>query len=98
MVLPSKRTSKVKRIVTFDGDLEEAFTPQSITVVLEDEIDCSRGDMIVRPGNIPKIANSFDATIVWMAAEPMVPARLTCSSKHRRPSQDKSIRSSTESM
>lgn len=75
MVLPSKRTSKVKRIVTFDGDLEEAFTPQSITVVLEDEIDCSRGDMIVRPGNIPKIANSFDATIVWMAAEPMVPGK-----------------------
>jgi bifunctional enzyme CysN/CysC len=75
MVLPSKRTSKVKRIVTFDGDLEEAFTPQSITVVLEDEIDCSRGDMIVRPGNIPKISNSFDATIVWMAAEPMVPGK-----------------------
>lgn len=75
MVLPSKRTSKVKRIVTFDGDLEEAFSPQSITVVLEDEIDCSRGDMIVRPGNIPKIANSFDATIVWMTADPMVPGK-----------------------
>lgn len=75
MVLPSKRTSKVKRIVTFDGDLDEAFTPQSITVVLEDEIDCSRGDMIVRPGNIPKIANSFDATIVWMTADPMVPGK-----------------------
>ncbi|AMV34489.1 Bifunctional enzyme CysN/CysC [Pirellula sp. SH-Sr6A] len=75
MVLPSKRTSKVKRIVTFDGDLEEAFAPQSITVVLEDEIDCSRGDMIVRPGNIPKVSNSFDATIVWMAAEPMVPGK-----------------------
>ncbi len=75
MVLPSKRTSKVKRIVTQDGDLEEAFVPQSITLVLEDEVDCSRGDMIVRPGNIPKVANSFDATIVWMSAESLVPGK-----------------------
>lgn len=72
MVLPSKRTSKVKRIVTRDGDLEEAFCSQSITLVLEDEVDCSRGDMIVRPGNIPKISNAFDATIVWMSADAMV--------------------------
>jgi bifunctional enzyme CysN/CysC len=75
MVLPAKRTSKVKRIVTFDGDVKEAFTPQSITLVLEDEVDCSRGDMIVRPGNIPKIANSIDATIVWMSADAMVPGK-----------------------
>jgi bifunctional enzyme CysN/CysC len=75
MVLPAKRTSKVKRIVTFDGDVTEAFTPQSITLVLEDEVDCSRGDMIVRPGNIPKIANSIDATIVWMSTDAMVPGK-----------------------
>lgn len=75
MVLPSKQTSKVKRIVTFDGDQEEAFPPQSVTLVLEDEIDCSRGDMIVRPGNAPKISNTFDATIVWMAADAMVPGK-----------------------
>ncbi len=75
MVLPSKRTSKVERIVTQDGDLKEAFSSQSITLVLEDEVDCSRGDMIVRPGNVPKISNSFDATIVWMSSDPMVPGK-----------------------
>ena len=75
MVLPSKRTSKVERIVTQDGDLQEAFCPQSITLVLEDEVDCSRGDMIVRPGNVPKISNSFDATIVWMSSDAMVPGK-----------------------
>jgi len=75
MVLPSKRTSKVKRIVTQDGDLDEAFCPQSITVVLEDEVDCSRGDMIVRPGNVPKSSNQFDATIVWLNAEALLPGK-----------------------
>jgi|688.fasta_scaffold03418_6 bifunctional enzyme CysN/CysC len=75
MVMPSKRVSKVKRIVTQDGDLEEAFCPQSITVVLEDEVDCSRGDMIVRPGNIPKSTNQFDATIVWLNADPLLPGK-----------------------
>ena len=54
MVLPSKQRSHVNRIVTFDGDLPEAFASQSITLVLDTEIDCSRGDMIVRPGNVPK--------------------------------------------
>ncbi|MFM7977407.1 MAG: adenylyl-sulfate kinase, partial [Pirellula sp.] len=75
MVMPSKRVSKVKRIVTQDGDLEEAFCPQSITVVLEDEVDCSRGDMIVRPGNIPRATNQFDATIVWLNADPLLPGK-----------------------
>jgi bifunctional enzyme CysN/CysC len=75
MVLPSKRLSKVKRIVTQDGDLEEAFCPQAVNLVLEDEVDCSRGDMIVRPGNVPKINQHFDATIVWMSAEAMVPGK-----------------------
>ncbi len=58
-----------------DGDLEEAFAPQSITLVLDSEIDCSRGDMIVRPGNVPKVSNQFDATVVWMSAEPMIPGK-----------------------
>ena len=75
MVMPSRQTSKVKSIVTFDGDLEEAFTPQSVTLTLEDEIDCSRGDMIVRPGNLPKSSNDFDAMLVWMSAEAMVPGK-----------------------
>ncbi|MFN3189695.1 MAG: sulfate adenylyltransferase subunit CysN [Aureliella sp.] len=75
MVLPSKQTSKVKQIVTYDGDADEAFTPQSVTLTLEDEIDCSRGDMIVRPGNVPKQSNSFDAMLVWMSPDPMVPGK-----------------------
>ncbi|XZE19692.1 sulfate adenylyltransferase subunit CysN [Pirellulaceae bacterium SH449] len=75
MILPSKRTSRVKRIVTFDGDQQEAYAPQSVTLVLEDEVDCSRGDMIVKPGNVPKLQNSFDATIVWMSADAMIPGK-----------------------
>ena len=54
MVLPSRKMSKVKEIVTYDGNIEEAHAPLSVTLTLEDEIDCSRGDMIVRPGNVPK--------------------------------------------
>ncbi len=75
MVLPSKRTTRVKRIATFDGDLDEAFCSLAVTLVLEDEVDCSRGDMIVRPGNVPKINHQFDATIVWMATEPLIPGK-----------------------
>jgi bifunctional enzyme CysN/CysC len=75
MVMPSRRTSRVKQIVTYDGELEEAFTPQSVTLTLTDEVDCSRGDMLVRPGNVPKISNDFDAMVVWMSAEAMVPGK-----------------------
>jgi bifunctional enzyme CysN/CysC len=75
MVLPSRRTTRVKRIVTFDGDQTEAFTPQSVTLTLEDEVDCSRGDMIVRPGNLPRVSNDFDAMLVWMSADAMVPGK-----------------------
>ena len=71
MVLPSGRTSKVKSIVTFDGDLEEAYAPQSVTVCLEDEIDISRGDMLVKPSRMPHVSRRFEATVVWMAAEPL---------------------------
>ena len=75
MVLPSRKTSKVKEIVTFDGKLEEAHAPLSITLTLEDEIDCSRGDMIVRPGNVPKQRQKLDAMLVWMSDEAMVPGK-----------------------
>ena len=75
MVLPSRKTSRVKSIVTFDGELDEAFVPQSITLTLEDEIDASRGDMIVRRGNVPEMRNKFDAMVVWMAEEPLVPGK-----------------------
>ncbi|MCO8120910.1 sulfate adenylyltransferase subunit CysN [Stieleria sp. TO1_6] len=75
MVLPSKQKSKVKSIVTYDGDLDEAFAPLSITLTLEDEIDASRGDMIVRPGNLPKSRDSIEAMLVWMGEEAMVPGK-----------------------
>jgi bifunctional enzyme CysN/CysC len=76
MVLPSRKTSKVKSIVTFEGDQEEAFVPQAITLTLEDEIDISRGDMIVRPGNLPRVADHVEAMIVWMSEDPMVPGKV----------------------
>jgi len=73
--LPSRKRSRVKSIVTFDGELEEACAPQSVTLTLEDEIDSSRGDMLVRPGNQPKVDNRFEATVVWMADEPLLPGK-----------------------
>lgn len=73
MALPSRKTSRVKDIVTFDGSRDEAFAPLSVTLTLEDEIDVSRGDMLVRPGNVPKSEQKFDAMIVWMAEQPMIP-------------------------
>jgi bifunctional enzyme CysN/CysC len=75
MSLPSRKTSRVKSIVTFDGEIDEAFTPMSVTLTLEDEIDISRGDMLVRPENVPTMADSFDATIVWMADEALIPGK-----------------------
>ena len=75
MALPSRKTSRIKSIVTFDGELEEAFTPQSVTVTLTDEIDVSRGDMLVRPDNVPQMADAFESTIVWMTDEPLAPGK-----------------------
>jgi bifunctional enzyme CysN/CysC len=74
-VLPSGMTSRVKSIETFDGTLEEAFAPQAITLTLEDEIDCSRGDMIVRPGNVPQQQKKLNTMVVWMSEDPMVPGK-----------------------
>ncbi len=70
--LPSRKTSRVKEIVSYDGNLSEAFAPMSITLTLEDEIDTSRGDMIVRPGNVPKLDAKFEAMLVWMSEAPML--------------------------
>jgi hypothetical protein len=71
MVLPSGRTSRVKSIVTFDGELETAHAPMSVTVCLEDEIDVSRGDMLVPPAAMPHAVRRFEATVVWMQEEPL---------------------------
>ncbi len=71
MVLPSKKTSRVKEIVTYDGSPELAFPPQSVSLTLEDEIDVSRGDMLVHPNNLPNISRHFEAMLVWMDEHPM---------------------------
>ena len=70
-VLPSGKTSTVSRIVTFDGDLEEAVAGQSVTICFDTEIDCSRGDVISLADNPPQVADQFETTIVWMADEPL---------------------------
>jgi bifunctional enzyme CysN/CysC len=75
VALPSGKRSRVKSIVTFDGELDEAFAPQAVTLTLEDEIDVSRGDMLVHPGNEPHVSAQFEATIVWMAEKPLVAGR-----------------------
>jgi bifunctional enzyme CysN/CysC len=74
-VLPSGRTSSIARIVTLDGDLPEAVAGQSVTVTLADEVDCSRGDVIAAADAPPQSADQFEATIVWMADEEMLPGR-----------------------
>jgi bifunctional enzyme CysN/CysC len=71
MALPSKRTTKVKSIVTYDGDLDHAFPPQSVTICLEDEIDLSRGDMLVHPGNQPYCVRTVESMVVWMSETPL---------------------------
>ena len=75
MALPSRRTSRVKSIVTYEGERDEAFAPLSVTLTLEDEIDISRGDMLVNTGNIPHVAEKVEAMIVWMDDEALVPGK-----------------------
>jgi len=70
-VLPSGKKSHIKSIVTYDGELKEAFTPQSAILTLEDELDISRGDMLIRQRNVPDISDEFEAEICWMAEDPM---------------------------
>jgi bifunctional enzyme CysN/CysC len=71
MVLPSKRLSKVTSIVSFDGTLERAFPPMAVTLTLADEVDISRGDMLVHPNNAPRIGTEFEAMLVWMSEAPV---------------------------
>ncbi len=75
MALPSRKTSRVKSIVTQDGELDVAFPPQAITVTLEEEIDISRGDILVHPDDKPLQGNRFDARIVWMSDIPFSPGK-----------------------
>jgi len=74
-VLPSGRTTRIERIVTADGDLEEAVAGQSVTVTFTHEVDCSRGDVIAAADAPPEVADQFEATIVWMDEHEMLPGR-----------------------
>jgi sulfate adenylyltransferase subunit 1 len=69
--LPSGRQTRIESITTYDGQLDEAFAPMSVTLKLADEIDLSRGDMLVRPDSLPHVARRFEATVVWMHAQPL---------------------------
>ena len=73
--LPSGKTSTVKSVVTMDGELDEAVAGQSITITLEEEIDCSRGDVLATADDPPEVADQFETTIVWMDDEPLVVGR-----------------------
>ncbi len=74
-MLPSGRESRVARIVTADGDLDAALAGQSVTLTLADEVDVSRGDVLAAADDPPQVADQFEATIVWMHEEPMLPGR-----------------------
>lgn len=71
VALPSMKKSRVKSIVTYEGELPYAFCPQSVCITLDDEIDISRGEMIVHPDNLPNIGRYFQTMLVWMDEEPM---------------------------
>jgi bifunctional enzyme CysN/CysC len=73
MVLPSGRISRVKAVFNADRKIEEAFPPLAVTVTLEDEIDISRGDMIVHPHNVPTVTNTLEAMVIWMDNRPFLP-------------------------
>ncbi len=71
-ILPSGRTSRVKEIVTYDGNLATAFAPQSVTLRLADEIDISRGDMLVKSSaHAPRVEKEFEATLCWLSESPL---------------------------
>ena len=74
-VLPSGRESRVSRIVTLPGDLDQAVAGQSVTITLADEVDVSRGDVLVAADSPSAVAGQFEATLVWMDDEPLPPGR-----------------------
>jgi bifunctional enzyme CysN/CysC len=74
-VLPSGRVTRIARVVTMDGDLDEAVAGQSVTVTLADEVDCSRGDVIAAAADPAEASDQFEATIVWMAEDELLPGR-----------------------
>jgi bifunctional enzyme CysN/CysC len=75
MAVPSRRLSRVRHIVRFDGDLREAGADMAVTVTLEDEIDISRGDLLVHPDRAPSVGRIFDAHLIWMSDSPLLPGK-----------------------
>jgi bifunctional enzyme CysN/CysC len=75
LALPSRKTSKVREITTADGPLDKAGSAQAVTIVLEDEIDLSRGDVLVHPEHRPTLARTFDAHLIWMGETPLLPGK-----------------------
>jgi sulfate adenylyltransferase large subunit len=75
VALPSGQRSRIASIVTGDGVVQEAFAPMSVTLTLEDDIDISRGDMILRPRNMPRSESDFEAALCWLHDEPMQPGK-----------------------
>ncbi len=70
-ILPSGRKTRIKEIVTYDGDLQRAYAPQSVALTLEDEIDISRGDMFVKSDSLPTVAKEFEAMLCWLSETPL---------------------------
>ncbi|TAK56281.1 MAG: sulfate adenylyltransferase subunit CysN [Gammaproteobacteria bacterium] len=75
LAVPSRRLSRVREIVTFDGSLPRAGSAQAITVTLEDEIDISRGDLLVHPDRAPTVGRILDAHLIWMSDSPLLPGK-----------------------
>ena len=75
MVMPSGFTSKIRQINTFEGEIEEAFPPMSVTLLLEDDLDISRGDMLVRENNVPESAQDVDVMLCWFNEKPLLPSK-----------------------
>ena len=75
MALPSRKTSTVDKIVTYEGNLDEAFIDQAVTITLKDEIDVSRGDMLVHIDDVPVVSSKVNADIVWMTEDALVPGK-----------------------
>src|SRR5690606_1373273 len=73
MVLPSGFSSRIKSIHTLDGDVPEAFSPMSVTITLQDEIDISRGDMIAKPNNLPKSSQDLEVMVCWFSDQKLRP-------------------------
>ena len=75
LVAASRKPAKITRIVTMDGDIDRAIAGQAVTLVLDREVDISRGDMLAHSGQTPEFSNQFQARVIWMNEEPAIPGR-----------------------